>query len=441
MERYVQKAPSENGLCMTKKKNRSSLSQRAQQAQDELEQREKIEITEVKEGGLTLNYIGKRFTDPDQLIKEAGVDMDLFEVDRVVINNYETAGKLHFGQDETGYWKPQELWKTGNLQIKVWLRRKKDQLIALESLLKRLEKKSPICRKIRRKRIRKGNRRMIEISIMDPHLGMICHKPASQNTWSLDECEEMFMSSIDELIRLAEPFMPVEQVVFTFGNDYLHADNIHHTTTQGTPQPEMSSWHHVYERGAELAVTAIDRIKQVAAVKVYSVPGNHDRQSTFTLGRELKAYYRRDKNVEVDASSSPYKFHKYGVNLIGFDHGHSIKPPLRLTGLMANECSGPGSPRQGWFDSTIHREWHCGDQHRKSSFPFSEQGVTVEYCPGLTPVNEWHKIKGFNWQQRGAMAWIWDYDRGPIHRLQVNISQFTGEPLWDQVSTNEHKKS
>jgi hypothetical protein len=42
--------------------------------------------------------------------------------------------------------------------------------------------------------------------------------------------------------------------------------------------------------------------------------------------------------VTVDASASPYKFFHYGVNLIGFDHGHSIRQAVRLAALMANEC-------------------------------------------------------------------------------------------------------
>jgi hypothetical protein len=33
-----------------------------------------------------------------------------------------------------------------------------------------------------------------------------------------------------------------------------------------------------------------------------------------------------------------------------------------------------------------------------------EQGGSVEYLPGLTPPNEWHRIKSFNWQKRAGMG-------------------------------------
>ena len=102
--------------------------------------------------------------------------------------------------------------------------------------------------------------------------------------------------------------------------------------------------------------------------------------------------------------------------------GHSIKP-IRLAALMANETR-----LDGWAEAR-YCEWHCGDQHRKGTMKpnvFEEQGVSVEFLPGLTPPNEWHRIKSFNWQKRGAMAFVYDHDEGPIARLQVNIDNYTG---------------
>ena len=54
--------------------------------------------------------------------------------------------------------------------------------------------------------------------------------------------------------------------------------------------------------------------------------------------------------------------------------------------------------------------------------------MSVEYLPSLTPPNEWHRRKSFNWQKRGAMAYVWDYYTGPTARLQVNLNSYTGQP-------------
>ena len=112
------------------------------------------------------------------------------------------------------------------------------------------------------------------------------------------------------------------------------------------------------------------------------------------------------------------------MNLIGFEHGHSVKP-IRLAALMANE-------RPDDWAETLYREWHLADQHRKgSSKPamLEEQGVAIEYLPGLPPANEWHRLKAFNRQQRAGVAFVWDHEEGPIHRAQVNISRITGERM------------
>jgi len=153
-------------------------------------------------------------------------------------------------------------------------------------------------------------------------------------------------------------------------------------------------------------------------VEIYSIPGNHDRSTSFMLGRVLNAYFRNDNNVTIHADDSPYKFHRFGVTLIGFEHGHSI-PPIRMAGLMANEVP------HDWA-ATEYREWHIGDQHRKGSARpsvFEEQGVSVEFLPGITAPNEWHRLKSFNWQKRGSMAFVYDEKAGPIARLQVNVDR------------------
>jgi hypothetical protein len=313
-----------------------------------------------------------------------------------------------------------ELW-----QVKVWLRRKKVEVSSLERMLAEIKAHSYKVPSLKRPIKLQKSRRALEVCIMDPHLGMECFRPGSDLSWSIETCEQWFLWAIDYLLKLAEPYRPFEELLWLFGNDYLHSDTVWHTTTGGTPQPEQVAWHHAYDRGKKLAIAAGDRLKTVAPLRIIQIPGNHDRQTSFTLGHVLDAYYHADNNVTVETDSSPYKFWKYGVNLIGFDHGHA-KQIARLAGLMANETR-----LWGWQDAR-YCEWHLGDQHRKGSgrpTVLAEQGVGVEFLTGLTPANEWHRIKTFNWQPRGAVAYVWDYHRGPLARLHANIDSYTGKPM------------
>lgn len=396
---------------------------------------EPTEKTEQRQRGddLFLEYMGVKIETPDQLIKDCSVDLNEWEIVSVDINNWEVGGKIKtaaaVGEDGKPGHRPEKLWKTPLRKIQVKLKRKQPGRMAMEELLDEMSRQSVKVPKIKRPRVKKGQRRSLELTLMDPHLGLNCFAPAADRAWSLEDCETLAMWAIDGLIELATPYGPFEEIIFPFGNDFLHHDNLDHTTTAGTGQPEGMPYHHIYKRGMMLAFAMVDRMKEVAPVKVYQIPGNHDRVSSYSLGHVLWAFYRNDRNVTVDASASPYKFHKYGTNLLGFEHGHSIAAH-RFAALMANECSGEG-PRQGWYDSTTYREWHLGDQHRKASSKpatFEEQGVSVEYLPALTPPNEWHRLKAYNWQKRGAMGFVWDYDTGPAARVQVNLNSYTGAP-------------
>jgi hypothetical protein len=355
----------------------------------------------------------------EQLLAATKVDLAVWEVERSVVNAWGVAMK--------------EVLKGGKvrviheplIQVKAWLRRKAPLIVATESVLARIEAAAPILKLPSVRRRKFPHRRSLELCIMDPHIGLLCQQPEADAPWDLDLAAAHIMASIDDLVAKTAGFGPFEEVFLPFGNDFTHADNVFHTTTAGTGQPEAIAWHHVYVRAEGIAIEMVERVRQIAKrVHIYEVPGNHSRMADFTLARLLKAYFRHDPGVQVDASSSPYKFHRFGTNLIGYEHGHSVAQ-IRLAALMANE-------RGRDFAECTHREWHLGDQHRKGSArpaALEEQGVSVEFIPGLTAPNEWHRLKAFNHQRRGAVAWAYDFSTGPIARVQHNLGRFTRQNL------------
>lgn len=364
----------------------------------------------------------------DELLAAVDADPKVWEVERWVANKWDTVAKCNV-PGESDRFPEHELRASELWQVKAWFRRKSPERRGLEALIEELKSHSPIVPTIKRTKARKGApRRALEVCIMDPHLGLECFRPGSDHAWNLGECERFYHWAIDGLLERAAPYGPFQEVLWVFGNDYLHSDNVFHTTTQGTPQPDSMAWHTIYERGVKLAISAADKLKTVAPLRVLQIPGNHDRQSSYTLGWVLWAYYHNDKNVTVECSPMPRRFWEWGVNLIGFDHGHSVNVN-RLAGLMANSC------REAWA-RTAYREMHLGDQHRRGGgrpVMMTEQGVGVEFLTGLTPGNEWHSIKGFLWSQRGAVAYVWDAATGPEARLHVNINSYTGKPMGEMA--------
>lgn len=358
-----------------------------------------------------------RIVTVDDAIARAQIDTEIWEVDKVVVNGWDITMKVKTGEEE----KPVT---HQNYQIKIWLVRKVPKRVedAVETLLNRLRKaslKTPFINKISLKKL--PHRHSLEPCIFDPHYGLRCFEGGADMDYSPEECANVVLSALDEIVRLAEPYAPFEEIFLPLGNDFFHTDNVFGGTTKGTVQPEAESFLHTFIGGETLAIEMLDRLKELAPVSVYMIPGNHDRVASFMLGRVLNAYYHNDKNIDVHAGASPFKFHQYGTNLIGYEHGASVAP-IRYAALMANECP------EGWLASKDgYREWHCGDQHRKGSSKPSmleEQGVSVEFLPGLCVPNEWHRLKSFNWQKRAAMGFVWDHTAGPVARLQVNIDRY-----------------
>lgn len=312
--------------------------------------------------------------------------------------------------------------------VKVTLVRRKPAESAMAQMLRAMKdhsvKPDPAVLK-RKQPVRKNGLRELEMGIFDPHLGMICRHPEGDGPQDMEDMPALMMTAVDDLVAKAEKDGPFAKAFMPVGNDWVHADNVWHTTTAGTGQPEMIDWHRAFKLGCDVGVAIVNRLLEVATVvEVYQIPGNHDRQSAFCLGLYLQAFFNHDPRVTVHADASPYKFHRAGVNLIGYEHGHSVQQ-VRLAALMANEC------RTHWGTAEF-MEWHLGDQHRRgASKPaaLEEQGVSVDFTPGLTAPNAWHRIKSFSHQQRGAMAWTWDHRTGPVGRYCFNVSKYTHKAM------------
>jgi hypothetical protein len=354
----------------------------------------------------------------DDALRISEVDLKIWEVDRFKINSWEVT----VGGRGSGTGQPETFT---NYQVAVWLKRKTDARLAIDEIYDMIKTGKQVIPVIKRIKLPESkHQRQLEISIMDLHLGLRCFKGASDHSYSPEDAGSLMMTMLDNLIDLAKIYAPYEKIIFVIGNDFLHADNFSNTTSSFTPQPEADAWQNTFLHGERLGLAIVERLRQEAPVKIIAVPGNHARQSEISLSRIINAYYHKDKDVEVDAGLSPYKFHLYGVNLLGFEHGHSIRQQVRLAALMANECR-----LEGWQQAR-YCEWHLGDQHRKASgkpMHFEEQGVSVEFLPGLVVPNEWHRLHSFNWQKRAGMAFVWDKTAGPISRFQVNVDNYTGK--------------
>lgn len=367
---------------------------------------------EVTESGTVVTTASSTIRTLEAAIQAAKIDMDIWEVERHVVNKWDGFARTRSWEFAPKDWRRKltavELW-----QVKVWFRRKSvsRQESAVDMLAERLKRSIPrvpvIHRTVRRAGVRDAC--MLEVSAPDIHMGKYAWGQETGTDYDLKIAQRDYRNVIEQLIAHADHY-PVDHVLFPLGNDLLHTDNTEGSTTRGTRQDVDGRWKKVYVDTCDLMAWAIQRLRAVAPVTVKVVPGNHDEMTSFCVGHAIECVFRGCKDVVVDNSPPTRKYMSYGVNLIGFAHGDVVRGgsfPL----LMAQEM-----PKQ-WATAT-HKEWHLGHLHKKSEDRYNagdtHMGVVVRVIPSLSGTDAWHAKNGYVKNARAAEAYIWGKHKGYI---------------------------
>lgn len=241
---------------------------------------------------------------------------------------------------------------------------------------------------------------MLEVPIVDLHLAKLAWEPETGENYDSKIAEQRFMDVIYDVVERARKY-EFEQIVFPIGNDFFNFNDISGNTTKGTRQDNDSRWQKMFLLGRDLLIRAIDLLSQLAPVKVFQIPGNHDTQVSWYVVCNIHAWFRNDPNVTVDINPRPRKYVEFGKCLIGFTHGD--KEGKRIFGNMQVEVP------DAW-GRTIYREWHLGHLH--SEQVKEEHGVKVRNLSSVTGNDAWHCESGFVGALAVSQSFVWDKERG-----------------------------
>ncbi|SDM20061.1 hypothetical protein [Halarsenatibacter silvermanii] len=249
---------------------------------------------------------------------------------------------------------------------------------------------------------------MLEVPIVDMHLGKLAWAPEVGEHYDLKIAERKFEYIIDEVISRVKN-QNIERVILPVGNDFFHVDNPENKTSRGTAQDVDSRWQKMYLLGIELLVKSIDKLRQLAEAKILLVPGNHDWSISFYAVNYLEGWFKDCPDVYIDTDPTARKYEEYGKNLIGFTHGDKEK--RRIFGCMQSEAP------EAW-GRTKYREFHCGHLHSEQIK--EDMGVVVRQLPSPTAKDAWHYQKGYQAIPR-VQSFIWDKTRGLTNIIVINM--------------------
>ena len=336
----------------------------------------------------------------EDALNRAKVDLMIWEVERVVVNGWDVTMKLKSTAGDKPVTKR-------NHQIKVFLRRKITESMAdaASALLDRMKKHAPKYKSITFKKV--ADPHLLEISVFDVHFGKLAWGRETEVNYDLHIAEKVYAEAVEDLLSKTNGYN-VERILFPIGQDFFHVDNQQNTTVNNTPQDTDGRLAKIFAAGCMACVNAIDTMSQIAPVDVLWSPGNHDRTTSWFLTAYLSAWYRNNKQVNIDLSPKLRKYYQYGTTLLGFTHGDEEKHS-DLPAVMAAEA------KELWA-LTSHHEWHLGHLHKKKEMRYSAGdtfvGVPVRILPSLSGTDYWHYKKGYVKTHRAAEAYLWSKQKG-----------------------------
>ena len=361
---------------------------------------EKVITSEVTERVVTV----------EKLLDIYNINLDIWEIEKKVINTWEVGAKDPSGQIVT----------TPLFQVKLWLKKKQavEDLLALrKQFIEDLKDLSPAVEKYKSKNPDTAGR-LLEINIFDLHFGKVAwHEEVGEN-YNIEVATQRFNQAIEYFLDIHKDHN-IEKILFPISNDFFNSDRSHpfNSTTSGTPQEEDTRWQNTFRKGRELLVKGITKLSTLAPVEVKVIPGNHDYERSFYLGDSLEGWFYNNKNVVIDNGASPRKYFKFGKCLIGLSHGNNEKT-IDLPMIMAQE-----NP-EAW-SKTFYREFHLGHLHHKKETQLKStneyQGVIIRHMSSLSGTDSWHHKKGYVGARKSAEAFLWDPESGLVNQTYFNI--------------------
>ena len=363
---------------------------------------------------------GGKEEEPYAFLKEANVDMDVWEVATwgMESGKWNVAMNLKSGPNNN---RVSVAHKETNRKFKIWVKLQPtkgviDKEKFRRELIEDVRGYSPVVAKIKRNITNKDNH-LLMFNLYDLHLDKVAWHEETGHNYDSKIATELAMSAAVDIIGKAQGFN-IEKVLIPIGHDFFNSDYSHPfpRTTKGTPQQSDLRWQDAFRKGRQLCMNLIEMFKQVGDVDIVMVPGNHDEERSFYLVDALAMRYYNDENVNVMESPKARKYYTYGDNLIGLAHDGK---PANLSSLMALEA-----PNM-WAASKF-RYFKLGHLHHEKNFisksTEDHMGVIIEFLPSITATDAWHFKNEYIGAQRRARGDVFkERDGGQVAQLSYVV--------------------
>ena len=390
----------------------------------------KITFTQDK----NLGYVSGQAKSLEELLKKAGVDLRIWEVETFEIKDsswdvtmknikkditYKDGKKKGVDKQTPGG----DTVTNKQYYIKARLKKRTDYIeIILPDLIKDIGEYQ-FTHYIPKHN--KGTGIALEMGLLDAHLGKLAWmSETGYRNYDLQISAEDYVYAVDKVLNWSST-EKLEKMFYIVGQDMFHVDNLKNHTTSGEHAMDVDGrLPKVIRKAQSILFESIHRCREVSPVEIIWSPGNHDSLQSLNFCLMLEQYFKDDKFVTVDVDKNPgfttRKARLWGNLLVGWTH--------RIVGkenTWGNELA-QAFPEL-WGQSKL-REWHCGDQHKhkvtKTMPEFTSGGVLIRQLTALSPVDKWHFENVFTDAVPGGEAFLWSKDNGVFTNYTAWTSQY-----------------
>lgn len=236
------------------------------------------------------------------------------------------------------------------------------------------------------------------LPIVDLHYAMWASKSATGDPYNTNIARKCLFSVIDDVLKQVAG-RKFEKIILTIGNDLLNFDTKSGTTTAGTQQDNDCEIEDAVVEVTDILIDIIEQLKKITKVEVVHIPSNHDRVVSFGIANTIRAVYRTDSNVEVDAEPIERKYKVFGRTLLGF--AHDIKAD-KVNNIVQEDARYMmmDTDRTVYFLAHLHHE-ECKDVG----------GTDVRRLPTISKKSRWAYENGYG-SVRKNQAFIIDSEHG-----------------------------
>lgn len=317
----------------------------------------------------------------DELIEKCKIDTSKWEITKYVQNYWGNSGQPHY-------------------QVKAWLGRKKGSEIFQDAFISFLENYQPSSPEIATPSYEreKGDGCLI-INKQDSHLNKL-------DVYGRNNINERFndiITKIDIILNQAEMSNNLNEIKYIIGSDEFNSE-FTNTTTKGTPQQNILSYHESFERICNHEIEVITLLLQKShLVEVIFVAGNHDEFVGWHMIKWLQTYFKNEPRVLFDNSPRYRKYVSFGNSALMFNHGDALKP-AKLAAIFPIEYKEDWSSHDNFYIFT-------GDKHHEVSLDFN--GIKFYQIPAFSNAKSlWDEKHGYVCAKGEVTAFLIDYENG-----------------------------